>query len=130
MLVAAAAETGRVISRAIKLVSLVCCLLVALSFGLFALSQAAGASVHQQTELASGSNTVPTPAAPSKPHGQPRRFIDGAAKTLTDPFDAIVRSTNPWVDNGVPAVFALLVYGLGLGYLGRYSNGLGRRRSG
>lgn len=129
MLAAPAADTGKVISRSIKLISLVCCLLVALSFAMFALNQAAGASAHQQTELASGSNIVAAPAASSKPPAQPRRFIDGAAKALTGPFDAIVRSSNPWVDNGVPAVFALLVYGLGLGYLGRYSSGFSRRRS-
>ncbi|HUA49289.1 MAG TPA: hypothetical protein VMA77_28895 [Solirubrobacteraceae bacterium] len=127
MLVAPAADTSRVISRAIKLVSFVCCLLVVLSFGMFGLDQAAGASAHQQTELASGSNTVPVPVASSKPHAQPRRFIDAAAKDLTAPFDAIVRSNNPWVAHGVPAVFALLVYGLGLGYLARYSSGLSRR---
>ncbi|HYB31316.1 MAG TPA: hypothetical protein VEF89_32305 [Solirubrobacteraceae bacterium] len=127
MLVARAADTSRVISRGIRLVSFVCCLLVVLSFAMFALNQAAGASAHQQTELASGSNTVPTPAAPSKPHAQPRRFIDGAANDLTAPFDAIVRSSNAWVTHGLPAVFALVVYGLGLGYLARYSAGLSRR---
>ena len=38
------------------------------------------------------------------------------------PFDAIVESTNQWVKHGLPAVFALLVYGLGLGYLARYAS--------
>lgn len=121
-------DTGSVISRTIKLVSFVCCLLIVLSFGMFAVDQMAGASTHQQNELASGSSTPTLPApAPTKPHAQPRRFIDSAAKTLTGPFTAIVRSSNAWVKHGLPALFALLVYGLGLGYLARYSSGLARR---
>jgi hypothetical protein len=98
-----------------------------LSFTMFARDQMAGASVHQQTELTAGTNEASTPAAPSKPEGQPGRFINRAAKTLTSPFDAIVRSSNAWVQHGLPAIVALLVYGLGLGYLARYSSGLSRR---
>ena len=126
MLVVTAADTGIVISRGLKLVSFLACALVILSFAMFARDQMAGASANQQTELASGSNT-PTPAAPAKPHAQPRRFIDGAAKELTAPFSAVVQSNNAWVTHGLPAVFGLLVYGLGLGYLARYSAGLARR---
>jgi hypothetical protein len=127
MLAAPAADTGSVISRFIKLASFACCALVLLSFLMFARDQTAGASVHQQTELASGSNTPTVAPTPTKPHAQPRRFIDGAAKTLTAPFDAIVQSSNAWVKHGLPAAFALIVYGLGLGYLARYSSGLSRR---
>jgi len=127
MLVTPAADTGSVVSRAIKLVSFVCCLLVVISFGLFAVDQMAGASTHQQTELAAGSNVTLPPVAQTKPHAQPRRFIDGAAKTLYAPFASIVRSNNAWVTKGVPTLFALLVYGLGLGYLARYSSGRARR---
>jgi hypothetical protein len=129
MLVVGTADTGIVISHVLKLLSFACCALVILSFAMFARDQMAGASANQQTELASGSNT-PTPAAPAKPHAQPRRFIDGAAKDLTAPFDAVVQSNNVWVKNALPAVFALLVYGLGLGYLARYSSGLARRNVG
>jgi hypothetical protein len=127
MLDAPTADTRSVISRSIKLVSFVCCALVVLSFAMFARDQTAGASAHQQTELVSGNGLMPAPVSQSKPHGQPRRFIDGAAKDLTSPFDAVVRSSNVWVQHGLPAFFALLVYGLGLGYLARYSSGLSRR---
>jgi hypothetical protein len=99
-----------VISRGIKLLSFACCGLVVLSFAMFARDQMAGASVHQQTELASTNTaTTPVPAASSKPEGQPGRFINQAAKDLTSPFDAIVRSSNAWVQHGLPAVVALLV---------------------
>jgi hypothetical protein len=127
MLDAPAADIRTVISRGIKLVSFACCALVVLSFVMFARDQMAGASVHQQTELATGNNSASAPTAPTKPEAQPGRFINRAAKELTSPFDAIVRSSNAWVQHGLPAVVALLVYGLGLGYLARYSSGLSRR---
>ncbi len=121
MLIASAADTDSVISRALRLTAFVCCLLIVTSFALFARDQMAGASQHQQSALAAG-GTPSTPVnAPAKPPAQPRRFIDNAAKTLSAPFDAIVRSNNPWVKHGLPALFAVLVYGLGLGYLARYS---------
>jgi hypothetical protein len=126
MLVAAAADTGIVIYRGLKLLSFLCCALVIASFAMFARDQMAGASANQQTVLASGSNTPPRTAA-AKPPAQPRRFIDSAAKSLTAPFDAVVQTNNVWVKHGLPAVFGLLVYGLGLGYLARYSAGRARR---
>ena len=122
MLIARAAETSRVISRLLRFVSLVCCALIVMSFAMFARDQMAGASEHQQTELVAGANTPSAPAAITHKHSQPRRFIDGAAKTLSSPFSAVVRSSNPWVDHGLPAIFALLVYGVGLGYLARFAS--------
>jgi hypothetical protein len=127
MLDARTADSSSVVPRVIKLLSFACCALVVLSFAMFARDQMAGASVHQQTELSSGSNSPTAPPAPTKPEGQPGRFINRAAKDLTSPFDAIVRSGNAWVQHGLPALVALLVYGLGLGYLARYSSGLSRR---
>ena len=121
MLIAPAADKDAVISRAFRLVAFVCCLLIVTSFALFARDQMAGASQHQQTELVAGASPSTSAGPPSKPPAQPRRFIDGAAKTLTAPFDAIVRSGNPWVKHGLPTLFAVLAYGLGLGYLARYS---------
>lgn len=119
--------------RAIVLVSLTCCTLVCASFGLFAHDQIAGASEHQQSELAAtpsprtlaGLATAPVARSvrSHRPHrvGQPRRFIDGAARELISPFRSLVGSANPWVTRGVPTVVALLVYGLGLGFLARFA---------
>ena len=119
MLVAPAADTDGVIYRLLRVTAFACCVLVVLSFAMFARDQMAGASEHQQTELVAG--TTPTTTSPSAQHGQPRRFIDSAARTLTAPFDAVVHTSNQWVDHGLPALLALIVYGLGLGYLARYS---------
>jgi hypothetical protein len=121
MLIAPEVDTGSVISRVLRLTAFVCCALVVASFTMFARDQMAGASQHQQTELVAGAHPTAASSGPPKPHAQPRRFIDDAAKTLTTPFDAVVQSTNLWVKHGLPAVFALLVYGLGLGYLARFS---------
>jgi hypothetical protein len=122
MLMPRKVETAPVISRTLRVVSLVCCALVVMSFAMFARDQMAGASEHQQTELVAGTNPNTAPAAITHRHSQPRRFIDSAAKTLTSPFSAVVKSNNGWVNEGLPAVFALLVYGVGLGYLARFAS--------
>ncbi len=93
-----------------------------MSFAMFARDQVAGASEHQQSELVAGSSTTPASPAITHRHSQPRRFIDEAAKKLTSPFSAVVKSSNPWVDEGLPTVFALVAYGLGLGYLARFAS--------
>jgi hypothetical protein len=121
-----AADPLRVINRLLTYMSIACCALVIVSFGLFARDQMAGASEHQQTELAAG---LPATAAggssSSHAHRQPRRFIDGAASALEAPFKSIVSTHSEWVEHLVPAVIALLVYGLGLGYFARFSRGFG-----
>jgi hypothetical protein len=113
-----------VIYRALRLAAFVCCGIVVLSFAMFARDQMAGASEHQQSELVAGTTSTAAPALTHR-HSQPRRFIDGAAAKLTSPFSAIVQSNDAWVKRGLPAIFALLVYGVGLGFLSRFSRGLG-----
>jgi hypothetical protein len=111
------ADSRRVIARALSWISLACCTLVLVSFLLFAHDQVAGASVHQQDMLAG--NVATAPAGSHARHGQPRRFIDAAAGDLTSPFGSIVSAHNAWVREGIPTVAALLVYGVGLGFLRR-----------
>jgi hypothetical protein len=120
MLIGPEVETARVISRVFRLTAFACCALVVASFAMFARDQVAGASQHQQTELVAGARPTAASSTPVK-HAEPRRAIDDAASVLTKPFDAIVQSSNLWVKHGLQAVFALLVYGLGLGYLARFS---------
>ena len=105
------------------MISIVCCGLLLLSFGMFGRDQLAGASANQQNEIATNAPTKPAVAPTGTHHGQPRRFIDGAAKTLISPFSPIVKSSNQWVNHGIPTFFGLLVYGFGLGFLARYSRG-------
>ncbi len=112
------------IHRALVVTAFVCCGLVAASFALFARDQLAGASQHQQSELASSAPTTPGVNPIHHSGSQPRRFIDGADRALTAPFRSIVQSDNQWVLHTLPTIFAFIVYGVGLGYLARYSNGL------
>ena len=107
------------------LIAVGCSGLCALSFALFARDQVSGASVHQQQEIAVGAPHVPGVAPISAHHAQPRRFIDGAASSLTSPFRSIIGSgsSSQWVIRGVSTLLALLVYGVGIGYLARFSRG-------
>jgi hypothetical protein len=96
-------------------------MLVALSFGLFAADRASHASQSQVHAVATGS--VPTGGGTVTPtrHGQPRRFIDGAASKLTSPFRSLVSSNSQWAVEIASTLLALAVYGLGLGFLARYA---------
>ena len=122
MLARPQADICPVIHRALMVLSLVCCTLVCASFVLFAHDQVAGASKHQQNELVAGAASG-TGTAGRGIHrvAQPRRFIDSADHTLTAPFSSVVSSQNPWVKHGIPTVIALLVYGIGLGFLARFA---------
>ena len=116
------------VHRPLRIVSFACCALITLSFGLFALSQVSGASRAEVSQIVAGAPPAGQPAVPTPPRAhrpaEPRRTIDAAAHALTSPFDTIVPSHSAWVTHTVPAVIGLLVYGLGLGYLARYSRGL------
>jgi hypothetical protein len=106
-----------VISRALKVCSFVCCALVLASFGLFAISQASGASEQQVAAL---STTVPT-AARVRPPGQPKRSIDDAARFLTGPFRGFLPASSEWATEIAGTLLALILYGFGLGYLARWA---------
>jgi hypothetical protein len=124
MLEALSADTAPVIHRVLVLTAIACCALVAMSFAMFARDQVAGASEHQQNEIVAGAATNAVPIPVHKATAQPRRFIDSAASTLTSPFRGVVQSDSEWVLHGVPTIVALLVYGVGIGYVARYSRGL------
>jgi TRAP-type C4-dicarboxylate transport system permease small subunit len=109
-----------VVHRALHILSLICCLIITASFVLFAHDQVAGASRHQTDALILSGSPVSGGGA-TRAAKQPRAFIDGASKTLTGPFTSIIHSSNPWVDRGVPAALALVVYGFGLGFIARYA---------
>ena len=123
MLTGRDADGGAVIHRALVVTAFVCCALVAASFVLFARDELAGASKHQQNEIASATPRATPGPKPIREEGQPRRTIDSAAHVLTTPFRSIVQSDSQWVQRGLPTIFALLLYGAGLGYLARYSRG-------
>ena len=124
MLVAATADLPRVVSRGLIACSAACCALVVASFALFALSQASGASHNQVAQLNGGStpaHSAQTARAAHAAPGQPRRFIDGASSALTSPFRSFIHSDSKWGVKIASTILALLLYGLGLGYLARWA---------
>ena len=118
MLIPSAADAGGVISRALMMCAFICCFFLIASFGLFAIDQASGASKRQVAELSSHPAAGP---AVAHPPAQPRRFIDGAARALTSPFRSFMHSNSDWAIEIGSTLGALLLYGLGLGYLARWA---------
>jgi hypothetical protein len=117
----------------LRLASIVLCLIVGVSFALFAISQTSNASAHQQREL---NGEIPPPqegqtaaeataaqkassdgkAAP----GSVRRTIDDVAEAVTSPFSMFTDSANgEWLKRGVLLLLTLAVYGFGLSYVAR-----------
>jgi hypothetical protein len=124
MLDARPADIGKVIHRVLVLIACLTSALIAVSFALFARDQLAGASQHQVAEIATSQPTTPGVIPQGAHHGQPRAFIDGAASDLTSPFKSIVVSDNQWVTHGIPTILALLAYGVGIGFVARYTRGM------
>jgi hypothetical protein len=109
------------LTRTLRLVSIVICMIVAVSFAIFAIQQTKTAS-GQQTETVNNSNpalahTEPPPATTKK--GAVHRVIDEASEAVTSPFSGIVSSGSEWAVEGVKLVLTLVIYGFGLGYVAR-----------
>ena len=105
----------------LRLASRIACLIVIVSFAIFALEQTSEASSHQQNEVtgtATGSSAPRTEKHSRE--GTVHHAIDEVASALTSPFAGITAgSTSQWAIRGVGTVLALLVYGIGVGYLAR-----------
>jgi hypothetical protein len=102
----------------LRIASRVACLVVIVSFAIFAVEQTDKASSHQQKEVIEGapSHSDPKPARKGTVH----KAIDEASDQLTSPFSGIDSgSSSRWGRRIVETVLALLVYGLGVGYLTR-----------
>jgi hypothetical protein len=120
-----AGEMVNGVSTALRLGSRIACVIVVVSFGLFAIDQAGNASAQQQNEVnesapASIAQTSKPKSTKEKSEGGVREAIDEASSTITSPFAGAVTGVhNEWATRGVRMVLALLVYGFGLGYLAR-----------
>jgi hypothetical protein len=112
----------------VRLLAIFCSGLVILGFAYFATDELDRGSKTQQGKLdreLSGEVRDPTPIAPSpvqeaareKVNGGFREAVDDANDVLLGPFTNLIDSNDRWVGHGVPAVLALLLYGLGLGTL-------------
>ncbi len=93
-----------------------------IGFALFAIDETDKGSKAQQAKLDRELGTTVAPDAPQenrreRSNGALREAIDDANDVLLRPFAELVDSDNAWVNHGIPALLALLIYGLGLGLL-------------
>ena len=113
------------LERILATVAIAVSLVVVISFGLFAIDELNGASSRNEAKLAQDLEANPPPAAErqrEKDHGAVRETIDDVNDAIVSPFDGLVSSDDSrWTQRGVPALLALLVFGLGLGFLARFS---------
>ena len=117
------------LERILRTVAIVVSLVVIVSFALFAVDELSGAAKRNEAKLAQDLEANPPAAAErqrEKDHGSVREAIDDADDTLVSPFTGIASgSDDRWVQRGVPALIALLVFGFGLGFLARFSRARG-----
>jgi hypothetical protein len=99
--------------KLLRLASVVLCVIVSLSMLLFAVNQTSTASGHQQAELNG------TPQTHSTHQSSLHRTIDEVAEAVTSPVSGVASSSSEWGEHAIRLLFALLVYGFGLGYLAR-----------
>ena len=91
---------------------------------MFAADEMQRGSDAQRSRLA-GEPGDPSPSAMAerdreRTHGPVREAVDDANDLLLAPFAGVTSSRNRWVQRGVPALLALLVYGAGLTLLANY----------
>jgi hypothetical protein len=112
----------------IRLIAIVTSGIVLLGFAFFAVDQLDEGSKTQQNAVDDGLNPGGSAVAPIAPnaaqesarerdHGKVREVVDDANDILVGPMASLVDSHNAWVEHGIPALLALLIYGLGLGFL-------------
>jgi len=120
-----------VIETSIRWAAIIVSAIVLVSFGLFAIDQTREASTDTRAQIAD-SNQANDPGAAAAAekakerttqHSEVRTKIDEANDAITSPFEGIVTSDNIWVERTIPALLALLLFGVGLGYLARFMQG-------
>jgi hypothetical protein len=116
---------------AIRFVAIAISGIVVLGFAMFAVDEIDKGSKTQQQKLESELGTTVAPsereeAVRERHQGAFREAVDDANDVLLAPFVDLVASDSAWVNHGVPALLALLLYGLGLGFL---ANMLPRERA-
>jgi hypothetical protein len=107
----------------IRFVAIAISVIVVLGFAMFAVDETDKGSKAQQAKLERELGSTADPIAPTdsqevvreRDHGAVREAIDDANDVLLRPFVDLVDSDSAWVNHGIPALLALLIYGFGLG---------------
>lgn len=118
----------------IRFIAIAVSVIVVLGFALFAVNEADKGSQAQQDKLERELGHAPNDLVAPNAHDEAFReahqgdfheAIDDANDVLLRPFTGIVDSDSSWVNHGIPALLALLIYGFGLGML---ANALPKQR--
>jgi hypothetical protein len=119
-----------VIERVLRFAAVACSLLVVAGWGWFAVDQTSAASKTTQAEIAGdAASQDPSPDPDTerdreRSNSQLHEWVDDANDVLLKPFSGIADgSSSKWVRRTVPALLALIIYGLGLGMLARVAAG-------
>jgi hypothetical protein len=114
----------------LRTLAIAICSILVVSFGLFAIDETRAASEQSAAEIASHEATRAADPSPDQErareqaHSSVREMIDDANDVLVSPFSGIVNgSSSSWTRRGVPGLLALIVFGFGLGYLSRFTQG-------
>ena len=110
------------VAHLLRIASTIACGIVLVAFAVWAMDETKAASGQQAAQIDAASNganpspqqqpAVPVAPLPEAENDGLRGAIDDANAKLVAPFDDVVDSTNVWVQHGVPALLALLAYGL------------------
>ena len=112
----------------VRLVAILTSAIVLLGFAFFATDELEPWLAEPAEQAGQGGHGLPIDPAPIAPtadqeaarervNGPFREAVDDANDVLLGPFTGIIDSNDRWVTHGVPALLALLLYGLGLGTL-------------
>jgi hypothetical protein len=108
-----------VVDGVLRWVALVVSILVVAGFAMFATDQLTHAS-HQQVGAIDDSPAQQQGTAHASSRSPVRKAIDDVDDVLLKPFSGVANSSDSWVRHGVPTLLAILIYGVGLGFLARY----------
>jgi hypothetical protein len=109
------------VQNILRIASTIACGIVIAAFAMWATDEGQASSDQQ---IARVSEEVPADApvtnpagpvaapAPEPEHGGVRGVIEDANEALLSPFDHIAQDDGPWVAHAIPALLALLTYGL------------------
>jgi hypothetical protein len=117
-----------VLERLLRLTALLLSGVLLTGFALFAVDEARAGTEQSRAGIADRAavEAAPTPREErvrERLHGPTREAIDDVGDVLLAPFAwAAPQDAGAWARRGLPTLAALLVFGLGLGYLARFAH--------
>jgi hypothetical protein len=106
-----------VVDGALRWAAIVASVFLVTGFVMFASDEMSHASSRQVSYLSGAPGKERTREAH---HSATREAVDDVDDVLLRPFTGVANSSNHWIRQGIPTLLALLIYGLGLGFLSRY----------